>query len=153
MATSWYSAAMSSSKAELLLLASALSLAGCSDPVEPACYGPITLSVEPGAVPRFHWTGLCGITDLTVIRTGTNAIVWEIQATDKKNPIRDPVSYGQRPSNATTVAAAVALEAGVQYRLDVRAEVNNGQVAGTGTTFFTLQLVAGSGARGPISPP
>lgn len=125
--------------ARLLVAAILLGAAGCSNPVEPACYGPITLSVAAGAEPVVHWTGLCGITDLTVIRTGSNEIVWEIQATDHKNPIRDPITYSHRPSNATTVAAAVALQAGVQYRIDVRAEVNNGQVAGTGTTVFTFQ--------------
>ena len=139
MATSWYSAAMLSSRLKLLLLALAVGAAGCSSPVEPACYGPITMSVAAGAKPVFHWTGLCGITDLTVIRTGSNEIVWQIQATDNKNPIRDPITFGQRPSNATTIAVAGSLEAGAQYRVDVKALVNNGQVAGTGTTFFTFQ--------------
>ena len=138
MATSWYSAVMLSARAELLLLALAAA-AGCSNPVEPACYGPITMSVAAGAEPVFHWSGLCGITDLTVIRSSTNEIVWQIQAQDNKNPIRDPITYGQRPSNATTVAAVVALQAGAQYRVDVKALVNNGQIAGSGTTFFTFQ--------------
>ena len=125
--------------ARLLLAAILLGATGCSNPVEPACYGPITLNVDAGAEPVIHWTGLCGITDLTVIRTGTNEIAWQIQATNNDSPIRDPVTFGQRPSNATTVAVAVALQAGAQYRIDVRAEVKNGQIAGTGTTLFTFQ--------------
>ena len=126
------------SRARLVLAATVLGVAACSNPVEPACYGPITMSVAAGAEPVFHWSGLCGITDLTVIRTGTNEIVWQIQAQDNKNPIRDPITYGQRPSNATTVAAVMALQAGAQYRVDVKALVNNGQIAGSGTTFFTF---------------
>ena len=117
----------------------ALLATSCSSPLEPMCSGTLGVTVDPGPVPTFRWSGSCGVTTVTVIRSGTNQVVWQIEAIDERSPIGDPTHYGRRPSNAKTLVTAAGLEIGAGYRVDVIAIVGGDAIAATGTTMFTFQ--------------
>ena len=116
-----------------------ITLAGCSDAIGPdelpECSGPVTLEVTPGTTPSFSWTPACRLSSLVVEAVGGTQL-WAI-ITRGENALAPPVSYGDPPAGAETLAPPGQLTSGTAYEVEVERwigpEGDDGQSVGAKT--------------------